>query len=136
MNAIIIKINDKVIGVSKINDITIKKFLDLEKEVAENWQKKDEKILNLKNEIAFLKAYTSELNAKINYLGRQIAIDRGEINEDSEKEYVITIEKIKHEELEEDNATEIQTEVIISEPEVSQEEDAYFEEKEESEVTE
>jgi len=117
MNVIIIKVNDKVIGISKINDIPQSRVAELEKEIAINWAKKDEQVVALENEVSKLGEYCEELNQKINYLGKQIAIDRGEINADSEEEYVITIEKIKHEE-----------------PiEVSEEEDAYFEEKESEE---
>ena len=121
MKAIIIKSNNKVIGVSKIDEITTKQFLDLQRDVAKTWGDKDEQVIALKNEVSRLGEYAKELEAKINYLGKQIAIDRGEIDADSEEEYVITIEKIKHEQ---------------PKPLVSEEEDAYFEEKEESEVTE
>lgn len=131
MKAIIIKINEKVIGVSKIVEIPQKDFIELTKEVAKTWQDKDEQVITLENEVSRLGEYTKELEVKINYLGKQIAIDRGEIEEDSEEEYVITIEKIKHEQ---PQALEEVAEIVG--PEVSPEEDAYFEEKEESEVTE
>ena len=121
MKAIIIKANEKVIGISKIVEMPHKDFIDLTKEVAKTWGDKDKQVIALKHEVSRLGEYTKELEAKINYLGKQIAIDRGEIDANSEEEYVITIEKIKHEQ---------------PQPEVSLEEDAYFEEKEESEVTE
>lgn len=101
MNAIIIKVNEKVIGVSKIVEIPQKDFIELQKEVQHNWLEKDVKVAQLENHIIDLQEYAKELEAKINYLGKQIAIDRGEIEEDSEEEYVITIEKIKHDIVEE-----------------------------------
>ena len=140
MNAIIIKVNEKVICVSKIVEIPQRDFIELTKEVQHNWLEKDIKVAKLENHIIDLQEYTKELESKINYLGKQIAIDRGEIDEDSEEEYVITIEKIKHEqpqpiESEIEHPT-LEEDAEIVEPEVSEEEDAYFEEKEESEVTE
>ena len=130
MKAIVIKLNDKVVFCESLKDLTLSQFNDLHKEAIKTIAKKDEQIVKLENEIARLGSYCEELNQKLNYLGKQIAIDRGEIEEDSEEEYVITIEKIHHEQPQ----TEEDAEIV--EPLVSEEEDTYFEEKEESEVSE
>lgn len=78
MNAIIIKANGKVIGISKIVDIPQKQFIELSKEVAKTWDEKDKKILSLKNEITYLQAKLEEHETKIADLYHQIAVDRGE----------------------------------------------------------
>ena len=130
MKAILIKLNDKVVFCESLKDLTLSQFNDLHKEAISNIAKKDEHIVKLENEVARLGAYCEELNEKLNYLGRQIAIDRGEIEEDSEEEYIVSIVK---KEKEEPVESEIEEEPAI---ETTPEEDAYFEEIEESEVSE
>ena len=93
MKAIIIKINGKVIGISKISEIPQKDFIELQKEVVKTWRDKDERVIALENEVSRLGEYTKELEAKINYLGKQIAIDRGEIEEDDTNEYELVIKQ-------------------------------------------
>ena len=93
MKAIIIKINGKVIGISKIAEIPQKDFIELQKEVVKTWRDKDERVIALENEVSRLGEYTKELEAKINYLGKQIAIDRGEIEEDDTNEYELAIKQ-------------------------------------------
>ena len=125
MKAIVIELNDKVVFCESLKDLTLSQFNDLHKEAIKTIAKKDEQIVKLENEIARLGLCCEELEEKINYLGKQIAIDRGEIETDSEEEYEIVIKGKEEEPV-----------VELPEPEVSEEEDAYFEEKEESEVSE
>ena len=74
-------------------EIPQKDFIELTKEVAKTWRDKDEQVIALENEVSRLGEYTEELNAKINYLGKQIAIDRGEIEEDDTNEYELAIKQ-------------------------------------------
>lgn len=78
MNAIIIKVNEKVIGVSKICDIPQKQFIELSKDVAKLWANKDEQIKALKGEVLSLSEKLEEHEHKIADLYYQIAVDRGE----------------------------------------------------------
>lgn len=78
MKVIIIKVNDKVIGVSKINDITTKKFLELEKEVVENWKTKDEEVVRLTDRVSKLEKQLGNALEHISKLYHEIAVDRGE----------------------------------------------------------
>ena len=93
MKAIIIKVNDKVIAVSQITEVTSKHYLDLQREAQKTLAKKDEQIVYLENELSKATSNIEELTKKVNYLGKQIAIDRGEIEEDDTNEYVLVVKE-------------------------------------------
>lgn len=78
MNAIIIKANGQVIGISKIVDIPQIQFAELEKEAKRNWEKKDLEIKGLKNKIEKLEGDLKVVNEHISKLYHEIAVDRGE----------------------------------------------------------
>ena len=137
MNTIIIKINDKVIGVSKICDIPQKEFIELTKKVAKTWNEQEEYATKFHRRVQNLELQCIELEEKINYLAKQIAIDRGEIDADSEEPYIIQVIRPEdvEQEIPESESAKV-SELIEDLPTVSEEEDAYFEEREESEVSE
>ena len=125
MKAIIIKINNEIVAVTQISEVTPKKYLELQRKAKQTINEKDEKIAYLENELSKANSDIEELTKKINYLGKQIAIDRGEIEEDDTNEYELVLKEPQPKE-------EIEG-VPETEPLVSEEEDIYFEEKEESE---
>lgn len=124
MNAIIIKINKQVIAVSQVTEVSSKKYLEIQEEARKNISVKDQQIFKLEQELMQAHKDIKELTKKVNYLGKQIAIDRGEIEEDDTNEYELVLkEKI----------VETSEEEIEDLPET---EPLAIEEKEESEVNE
>lgn len=107
MKTIVVKINDKPVVVSQICELTTKQFLELQREsqkVVRSYENQHENDLT---RIQELEELCEELTKKINYLGKQIAIDRGEIEEDDENEYELVIkEPEQHEELVEEPSEE------------------------------
>lgn len=107
MKAIVVKINDKPVIVSQIYELTTKQFLELQREsqkVVRSYENQHENDLT---RIQELEELCEKLTKKINYLGKQIAIDRGEIEEDDENEYELVIKEPKqHEELKEEPSEE------------------------------
>jgi len=96
MKVIEFKLNNKLVFCEQVKEITIADFLKRQKAVLITWREKDEKIISLENELSKLNEYCDELKAKVDYLAKQIAIDRGEIDEDSEEEYELVL--VSHEE--------------------------------------
>ena len=86
MKAIIIKHNEKVLFVAKVDDITTKQFLELQKSAAQTLLEKDIKIASLQNHIVDLEENINQLKAKVEDLYHQIAIDRGEEEPEGEQE--------------------------------------------------
>ena len=86
MKAIIIKHNEKVLFVAKIDDITTKQFLDLQKSAAQTLLEKDIKVASLQNHIIDLEENVKELQNQVKDLYHQIAIDRGEEEPEGERE--------------------------------------------------
>ena len=95
MKAIVVKINDKPVVVSRICELTTKQFLELKRESEKVVQGYENQHENDLTRIKELEELCEELTKKINYLGKQIAIDRGEIEEDDEKEYELVL--VNHE---------------------------------------
>jgi len=86
MKSIIIKQNEKVLFVAKIDDITTKQFLDLQKDAAQTLLEKDMKVTSLQNHIIDLEENVKQLKAQVEDLYHQIAIDRGEEEPKGEQE--------------------------------------------------
>ena len=107
MKSIIIKSNEKVVAVAQVADISTKQYLEFQKESHKLIKEKDEQINFLTEHLAKCEVDIEELTKKCNYLAKQIAIDRGEIEEDDESEYELVIKTNGLEEPEEENvATE------------------------------
>lgn len=86
MKVILIKYKDKPIVVEQVCDLTTKQFLDLKREVAKTWLDKDLKVVALQNHIIDLEENVKRLQAQVEDLYHQIAIDRGEEEPEGEQE--------------------------------------------------
>lgn len=86
MKAIVIKHNERVLFVAKIDEITTKQFLDLQRDVTKTWLDKDLKVVALQNHIIELEENVKRLQAQVEDLYHQIAIDRGEEEPEGEQE--------------------------------------------------
>lgn len=86
MKAIVIKQNEKVLFVAKIDEITTKQFLDLQRDVTKTLLDKDLKVVALQNHIVDLEENVKQLQNQVKDLYHQIAIDRGEEEPEGEQE--------------------------------------------------
>lgn len=86
MKAIVIKQNERVLFVAKIDEITTKQFLDLQRDVTKTWLDKDLKVVALQNHIIDLEENIKKLQNQVKDLYHQIAIDRGEEEPEGEQE--------------------------------------------------